>query len=142
MTRVDYTRPKPNRQTMDKVMTSASIARTARRVIAGCSLALLFAAGGGAALAHGGGHNGGDHFSNAGDHNMPPPHGPGSSHNPIVYQPPRLPPPIVKVGPAKPLPSPVQQTLLPCRDHRGFAGMPNVRDHRQRRRPVRCGWPQ
>jgi hypothetical protein len=111
-------------------MRKARIAKTTRRVIAGCSLALLIAAGGGAALAHGGGHKGGGHVGDGGDHvgngghgrcidcggsrwtsggnwargderrhhhhdyhhrlptaGNPPLHGPGSTHNPIIYHP-------------------------------------------------------
>ncbi len=54
-----------------------------------------------------------------------PVHGPGSSHNPIVTHPPKVPKPVVAVGPAKP------------------PGEPIVRDHRNppssggRRRPSR-----
>ena len=71
----------------------------------------------------------------------PPLHGPGSSHDPIVDHPSGFRPPVVKVGPAKPLPSPVPHTSLYCRDHRGFKSMPNVRDHRNPYHS-RCGWPQ
>ena len=49
-------------------MRNFRIAKGTWRIIAGCSLAALIAAGGGTALAHGGRHNGGDHFSNGSDH--------------------------------------------------------------------------
>ncbi len=54
-------------------MTTPRTAKAGLQLIAGCSLALLIAAGG-AAFAHGGDHggnhggNGGDHFSNSHDH--------------------------------------------------------------------------
>lgn len=56
--------------------------------------AVFFAAATGDALAaqHQGGHGPGG---------LGPVHGPGSSHNPIVFHPRRIRPPIVKPGPAK-----------------------------------------
>lgn len=78
-------------------------------LVAGCSLALLVAAGAGAAFAHGEGHgrctdcgsskwHGGGSWSHSGKWHhhhhypivtgtRPPLHGPGSSHNPIIYHP-------------------------------------------------------
>jgi hypothetical protein len=53
-------------------------------------------------------------------------HGPGSSHNPIVYHPPVRPvrPPVAGVGPAK-LPRPVNLTFCQFQESGGV-----LRDHR------------
>ncbi len=63
-----------------------------------------------------------------------PVHGPGSSHNPIVTKPPKVPKPVVAVGPAKPPPGTHYIHHIPCsRDHRQTTWgtpIPNVRDHR------------
>lgn len=57
-------------------MATKSITKKGLHLIAGCSLALLIAAGGGPALAHGSG--------GAGPGGLGKVHGPGSSHDPII----------------------------------------------------------
>ncbi len=83
--------------------------------------------------------------ANNGPGGLGPVHGPGSSHNPIVTHPPKVPKPVVTVGPAKPPPPPHYIHHIPCsRDHRDTAwGTPisNVRDHRGRGHPhFPCSW--
>jgi hypothetical protein len=126
-----------------------------RHFFAACAVAVFVTGGSAAATAHGGGshHDGGSHGdmarlgSNAlggrsiegvyWDHHHHHPgngpgglgtvHGPGSSHNPIVYRPPVRPvrPPVASVGPAK-LPKSgrnrtfceLQRSGVDVRDHR------------------------
>lgn len=127
-----------------------------RHFVVACSVALFVSGSSAAAFAHGGSfhHDGGNHGdmgrrgSNAfggrnidgaywGHHHHHPGngpgglgavHGPGSSHNPIVYHPPvrLVRPPIAGVGPAKLSPTPARR--------RTFCGLQrsgvDVRDHR------------
>jgi hypothetical protein len=129
---------------------------TFRHFVAACSVALLVTGGSMAALAHGGGGGGAHHErgnhnmapngSNAfggrnidgaywshhhhhpgnGPGGLGAVHGPGSSHNPIVYHPPVRPvrPPVAGVGPAK-LPRPVNLTFCQFQESGGV-----LRDHR------------
>ena len=111
---------------------AASLAKTFLCVVAGCSLALLVGMNG-PVLAHGGSHN--DHGGHDGhsdhdnrrskkeahehDHHhhhrhhkktgIGPVHGPGSSHNPIVAQPPKIPKPVTVVTNPKPGKSPTRK---------------------------------
>jgi hypothetical protein len=123
-------RSTPNQLPEDFFMMAASLAKSSLRVVAGCSLALLLAVSG-PASAHGG-HN--DHGSHNGhsDHDnrrskkeahehhhhhhhhhkktgIGPVHGPGSSHNPIVAHPPKIPKPVTVVANPKPGKSPTQK---------------------------------
>jgi hypothetical protein len=114
-------------------MASTPITSSALRLIAGCSLALMSAASSSVVFAHGGHHdehqnvgserhgNAGHGWSDRGEHHRHqhhhpkrPLHGPGSSHDPVVYHPPVKPisKPVAGAGPAKP------------------AGTTVVRDHR------------
>jgi hypothetical protein len=99
----------------------------ALRLIAGCSLALMTGAAfahdhhdGHSALVeqhasagHGWNERGDDHYHHH-HHHKPPLHGPGSSHNPVVYHPPvrPIPKPVVSAGPVK------QAATTIVRDHR------------------------
>lgn len=112
-------------------MTVRPITRIALGLIAGCSLVLVTAAGSGLAYAHAS-HE--DHHNDTGEqhastghgwndhddhyhhhhHHKPPVHGPGSSHNPVVYHPPvkPIPKPVAGTGPVK------QAGTTIVRDHR------------------------
>jgi hypothetical protein len=119
-------------------------AKTGPCLVAGCSLALLIGAGCGTALAHGGGgHSGGKnhytghnidgaywhhhHHRSNGPGGLGTVHGPGSSHNPIVYH------PVHGPGSSH---NPIIAPATVVRDHRGRSHSPLipsgsvVRDHR------------
>jgi hypothetical protein len=66
------------------------------------------------------------HHIGGGPGGLGPVHGPGSSHNPIVYHPPVKPirPPVAVAGPAK-LPKPPNQTFCQFQESGGV-----LRDHR------------
>lgn len=135
-----------------------------RHVFVACAVALFVGGGSVAAFAHGGHHHDGGnhddigrrasdglggrdvdggywrhhhHHRGNGPGGLGTVHGPGSSHNPIVYHPPFRParPPIAAVGPAKLPPNP--------RRHLTFCGLQyagaDVRDHRSYRTPCMRG---
>jgi hypothetical protein len=92
---------------------------------------VLFLGSAGGALAHHHHHHHGDGWAsgnNDGPLGTGPVHGPGSSHNPLIYHPAQS--TTVVRDHRRPSPRPGHHYDPHC-NHRNFIGCPNVRDHRK-----------